>query len=103
MPAAPPPAFLKRGDRSGFDRHAFGKPVQLLGQFFGGRIAILLVALETLQADSLQVFGHGRIQLARRRRILVNLLVNDGGRVDDVLANAPESASGFFVVPKVVE
>ena len=30
-------------------------------------------------------------------------VVNDGGRVDDVLANAPESASGFFVVPKVVE
>jgi aspartyl-tRNA(Asn)/glutamyl-tRNA(Gln) amidotransferase subunit C len=30
-------------------------------------------------------------------------VVNDGGCVDDVLANAPESASGFFVVPKVVE
>ena len=30
-------------------------------------------------------------------------MVNDGGCVDDVLANAPESASGFFVVPKVVE
>ena len=30
-------------------------------------------------------------------------LVADGGYVDDVLANAPESASGFFVVPKVVE
>ncbi|WP_438997116.1 Asp-tRNA(Asn)/Glu-tRNA(Gln) amidotransferase subunit GatC [Candidatus Puniceispirillum sp.] len=30
-------------------------------------------------------------------------VVTDGGYVDDVLANAPESASGFFVVPKVVE
>jgi aspartyl-tRNA(Asn)/glutamyl-tRNA(Gln) amidotransferase subunit C len=30
-------------------------------------------------------------------------VVNDGGYVDDVLANAPEPASGFFVVPKVVE
>jgi aspartyl-tRNA(Asn)/glutamyl-tRNA(Gln) amidotransferase subunit C len=30
-------------------------------------------------------------------------VVNDGGCVDDVIANAPESASGFFVVPKVVE
>jgi len=30
-------------------------------------------------------------------------LVTDGDCVDDVLANSPESASGFFVVPKVVE
>jgi aspartyl-tRNA(Asn)/glutamyl-tRNA(Gln) amidotransferase subunit C len=29
--------------------------------------------------------------------------VTDGNRVDDVLANVPETASGFFVVPKVVE
>ncbi len=27
----------------------------------------------------------------------------DGGVRDDVLANAPESLEGFFVVPKVVE
>tara|TARA_B110000977_G_C10932725_1_gene437757 strand:- start:33 stop:320 length:288 start_codon:yes stop_codon:yes gene_type:complete len=30
-------------------------------------------------------------------------VVNDGNCVDDVLANAPDSTSGFFVVPKVVE
>ena len=29
--------------------------------------------------------------------------VSDGGVPAKVLANAPESASGFFVVPKVVE
>ena len=29
--------------------------------------------------------------------------VTDGNKVDDILANAPERASGFFVVPKVVE
>ena len=29
--------------------------------------------------------------------------VNDGGCRDDILANAPESAAGFFVVPKVLE
>ena len=29
--------------------------------------------------------------------------VTDGDCVDRVLANAPEGASGFFVVPKVVE
>jgi aspartyl-tRNA(Asn)/glutamyl-tRNA(Gln) amidotransferase subunit C len=29
--------------------------------------------------------------------------VTDGGIADEVLANAPESADGFFVVPKVIE
>ena len=29
--------------------------------------------------------------------------VTDGGYADKVIANAPESAQGFFVVPKVVE
>ena len=29
--------------------------------------------------------------------------VTDGNKVEDILANAPEQASGFFVVPKVVE
>ncbi len=30
-------------------------------------------------------------------------VVSDGGRVADVLANAPRATDGFFVVPKVVE
>ena len=30
-------------------------------------------------------------------------VVTDGGKVDAVLANAPRSADGFFIVPKVVE
>lgn len=29
--------------------------------------------------------------------------ITDGGIQDDVLANAPETLEGFFVVPKVVE
>lgn len=29
--------------------------------------------------------------------------VNDGGQAEHLLANAPEAAHGFFVVPKVVE
>ncbi len=29
--------------------------------------------------------------------------VTDGGRAEDIVANAPEEAHGFFVVPKVVE
>ena len=30
-------------------------------------------------------------------------VVTDGNRREDVLANAPETRDGFFVVPKVVE
>ena len=30
-------------------------------------------------------------------------VVNDGGYQKEILANAPESMEGFFVVPKVVE
>lgn len=30
-------------------------------------------------------------------------IVTDGGCAEDILANAPESAAGFFVVQKVVE
>jgi aspartyl-tRNA(Asn)/glutamyl-tRNA(Gln) amidotransferase subunit C len=30
-------------------------------------------------------------------------VINDGDCADKVLANAPESTQGFFVVPKVVE
>jgi aspartyl-tRNA(Asn)/glutamyl-tRNA(Gln) amidotransferase subunit C len=29
--------------------------------------------------------------------------VTDGGRPEDILANAPERQDGYFVVPKVVE
>lgn len=32
-----------------------------------------------------------------------NDLVTDGNRRDEILANAPRTARGFFVVPKVVE
>ena len=41
------------------------------------------------------VTGHS---LPRREDV-----VSDGNRVDEVLANVPETASGCFVVPKVVE
>ncbi|MFY9288482.1 MAG: Asp-tRNA(Asn)/Glu-tRNA(Gln) amidotransferase subunit GatC [Alphaproteobacteria bacterium] len=29
--------------------------------------------------------------------------VNDGGKVDDILANAPAKTADFFTVPKVIE
>ena len=30
-------------------------------------------------------------------------VVTDGNRLNDIMSNVPESASGFFVVPKVIE
>jgi aspartyl-tRNA(Asn)/glutamyl-tRNA(Gln) amidotransferase subunit C len=30
-------------------------------------------------------------------------IVDDGGKRDDVLANAPDAQHGFFAVPKVIE
>lgn len=30
-------------------------------------------------------------------------IVTDGGKADDIVANAPETADHFFLVPKVVE
>ncbi|MBK67444.1 MAG: Asp-tRNA(Asn)/Glu-tRNA(Gln) amidotransferase GatCAB subunit C [Rickettsiales bacterium] len=30
-------------------------------------------------------------------------VVNDGGKQQDVLSNAPETTQGYFVVPKIVE
>jgi aspartyl-tRNA(Asn)/glutamyl-tRNA(Gln) amidotransferase subunit C len=30
-------------------------------------------------------------------------MVNDGGKVEDILANAPAKTAGFFTVPKVIE
>ena len=39
----------------------------------------------------------------RQRLRLRDDVVTDGNKVADVLSNAPKSADGFFVVPKVVE
>ena len=35
--------------------------------------------------------------------VLRDDVVGDGGRAEDILANAPEREDGWFVVPKVVE
>ena len=58
-----------------------------------------IAQLDEVDTDKVEplasVTGH---QLPRREDV-----VSDGDRADEVLANVPESASGFFVVPKVVE
>lgn len=40
------------------------------------------------------------VEMAMKKRADV---VTDGGKADDVVANAPISEDGFFMVPKVVE
>ena len=58
-----------------------------------------IAELDEVDTDAVEplasVTGHG---LPRRSDE-----VTDGNRVDEVLANVPEAAGGFFVVPKVVE
>ena len=70
---------------------------QLVGELNG--ILDWIAELEEVDTAAVEplasVTGHG---LPRRSD-----KVTDGNRVDEVLANVPETAGGFFVVPKVVE
>ena len=70
---------------------------QLVGELNG--ILDWIAELDEVDTGAVEplasVTGHG---LPRRSDE-----VTDGNRVDEVLANAPETAGGFFVVPKVVE
>ena len=70
---------------------------QLVGELNG--ILDWIAELDKVDTGAVEplasVTGHG---LPRRSDE-----VTDGNRVDEVLANVPETAGGFFVVPKVVE
>ena len=70
---------------------------QLVGELNG--ILDWIAELDELDTGAVEplasVTGHG---LPRRSDE-----VTDGNRVDEVLANVPETAGGFFVVRKVVE
>ena len=70
---------------------------QLVGELNG--ILDWIAELDEVDTGAVEplasVTGHG---LPRRSDE-----VTDGNRVDEVLANAPETAGGFYVVPKVVE
>ena len=70
---------------------------QLVGELNG--ILDWIAELDEVDTGAVEplasVTGHG---LPRRSD-----QVTDGNRVDEVLANVPEPAGGFFVVPKVVE
>ncbi len=70
---------------------------QLVGELNG--ILDWIAELDEVDTGAVEplasVTGHG---LPRRSDE-----VTDGNRVDEVLATVPETAGGFFVVPKVVE
>ena len=70
---------------------------QLVGELNG--ILDWIAELDEVDTGAVEplasVTGHG---LPRRSDE-----VTDGNTVDEVLANVPETAGGFFVVPKVVE
>ena len=70
---------------------------QLVGELNG--ILDWIAELDEVDTGAVEplasVTGHG---LPRRSDE-----VTDGNRVDEVLANVPETAGGFYVVPKVVE
>ena len=70
---------------------------QLVGELNG--ILEWIAELDEVDTGAVEplasVTGHG---LPRRSDE-----VTDGNRMDEVLANVPETAGGFFVVPKVVE
>ena len=70
---------------------------QLVGELNG--ILDWIAELDEVDTGAVEplasVTGHG---LPRRSDD-----VTDGNRVDEVLANVPETTGGFFVVPKVVE
>ena len=70
---------------------------QLVGELNG--ILDWIAELDEVDSGAVEplasVTGHG---LPRRSDE-----VTDGNRVDEVLANVPETTGGFFVVPKVVE
>ena len=73
------------------------RQTQLVGELNG--ILDWIAELDEVDTGAVEplasVTGHG---LPRRSDE-----VTDGNRVDEVLANVPETAGGFFVVPKVVE
>lgn len=69
---------------------------------YAGEISSIIDWVETLGEvntdDVPMLTSVSDVSLPRRADV-----VNDGGYVDDVLANAPKAEHGCFAVPKVIE
>ncbi|MGH6969923.1 MAG: Asp-tRNA(Asn)/Glu-tRNA(Gln) amidotransferase subunit GatC [Stellaceae bacterium] len=67
-----------------------------------GELSKILTWIE--QLDAVAVAGvEPMTAMTHARPPLREDKVDDGGIRDNILANAPETTNGFFVVPKVVE
>ncbi|MBU6508063.1 MAG: Asp-tRNA(Asn)/Glu-tRNA(Gln) amidotransferase subunit GatC [Alphaproteobacteria bacterium] len=67
-----------------------------------GALSKILTWVE--QLDAVDVSGvEPMVAVTHARPPLREDKVTDGGIRDEILANAPETTDGFFVVPKVVE
>lgn len=56
--------------------------------------------LDEVDTDGVQPMSSTAQGMTQRQR---DDIVTDGGKADDVLANAPAEQAGYFVVPKVIE
>ena len=72
--------------------------LELLAQELNG-ILQWIEQLNEVDVDDVEPMTSNVAQPLRLREDVVT----DGGKIDAVLSNAPKSADGFFVVPKVVE
>ena len=64
-----------------------------------GKILDWVAQLDEVSLEGIEPLSSVHDMALRRREDVVN----DGGRPDDILANAPAKTAGFFTVPKVVE
>lgn len=64
-----------------------------------GNIMKFVEQLEEVNTDNVEPLANV-VDIKLRLR---DDVVNDGNQQKEVLANAPESVEGFFVVPKIVE
>ena len=71
---------------------------EVLAEDLGG-ILKWIAQLDEVDTKGVEPMAHSNGQKAYRRPDVVT----DGNRQQDITANAPESAEGFFIVPKVVE
>lgn len=64
-----------------------------------GRILDWVAQLDEVNVQGIEPLSNVHDMALRRR----DDIVNDGGKPEDILANAPAKTADFFTVPKVVE
>ena len=70
---------------------------QLAGEL--GKILDWIAQLDEVNVAGIEPLANVHDAFLRMREDVVN----DGGKVEDILANAPSKTADFFTVPKVIE